>query len=95
MACETYPYDDPARDETPVLVTAEDGGARDNGSASGSREDRDDRSARRYPRRDRNDDLLKSDGSQHDPVPIVPGEPCPEEYPVVRADGCYALSGER
>jgi hypothetical protein len=95
VACETYPYGDPARGETPVLVTAEDGGARDNGSASGSREDRDDRSARRYPRRDRNDDLLKTDGSRHNPVPIMPGEPCPEEYPVVRADGCYALSGER
>ncbi len=95
IACETYPYDDPATDLTPVLATAEGGGTADNGSATGSREDRDDRAERRSSRRDRNDDLLESGGPRRGPVPIVPGEPCPEEYPVVRADGCYPPSRER
>ena len=92
VACETYPYDDPARDETPVPATAEDnGGTADDGTATGRR---DDRSARGNPRRDRVG-LLESGGPRHGPVPIVPGEPCPEEYPVARADGCYALPRER
>ena len=92
VACETYPYDDPARDETPVLATAVDnGGTADDGAATGRR---DDRSARGNPRRERAG-LLESGGPRHGPVPIVPGEPCPEEYPVARADGCHALSRER
>ena len=95
VACETHQYDDPARDETPVLAAAEDGGATNDGSASGRRDDRDDRSTRRNPMRDRNDDLLESGGPRHGPIPIVPGEPCTEEYPVARAEGCYSASRER
>jgi len=95
IACETYPYDDPARDETPVLAVAEDGGTTGTGSASGGREDRDDRGAQRNPRRDRNGDLLESGGPRHGPIPVVPGEPCPKEYPVARDDGCYSAPRER
>ena len=70
-----------------------DNGGGDNG-ASPNRPD--DGAAPRNPRRGLgDDDLLKSGGPRYGPVPLVPGEGCPEEYPVARVDGCYTPSRGR
>jgi len=89
IACETYPYDDPARDETPVLDAPEDdNAARGNGSATGGRDDREDRTARREDRRNRGN-LLESGGTFAAPVERSPAGGCPPRHPVERRGYCY------
>ena len=73
IACETYPYDDPARDETPV------GGP----VASPSPSPTPTPSPTPKPR------IMDCGGPENGPVPLMPGGSCLVEYPTQRGDLCY------
>lgn len=94
IACETYPYDDPARDETPVAAAIEgnDGGTGTEATDDApSGEQYDDGMAGRSGERERRrrGDLLQSGGPEFGPVAKMPDGSCPEEYPIGRGKGCY------
>jgi hypothetical protein len=78
IACETYPYDNPARDEIPVLPGGTPGGGTTTGVTTGG-------TAPGRP----GGNLFGSGGPKHGPVPLMPDGGCPAEYPDQRGDLCY------
>lgn len=79
IACETFDYNDPARDEAPIaLVTGGDV----------TEDQYDDRNAVTPPVRDR-DELLEAGGPTAGRVPLMPDGTCPEEFPSKHGGACY------
>jgi hypothetical protein len=68
IACETYPYDNPAQDLTPVVT---------DGTTPPVSDGTSDPPNTRPPR-----DLLDAGGPTNGPVPLMPDGECPVEFPV-------------
>ncbi len=97
IACETTAYDNPERDETPVLLRDDipDGTKTDNKadtkidtkSEPKPKEPTTPLIPERIPERDT---LMKAGGPSVGPMPLMPGGNCPAEYPMRRGNACYA-----
>lgn len=84
IACETYPYDNPAQDLTPVTT----GASSPTPTATSSPTPPSSPSPSPTPQPDRN--LFNSGGPTNGPVPLTPDGNCPKEFPVKHDGLCYA-----
>jgi hypothetical protein len=95
IACETYPYDDPARDETPVTTgTSPSPTSSPTPTATSSPSLTSSPSPTSTPspspKPQPNPKLFNSGGPTNGPVPLMPDGSCPVEFPVKAQDGlCY------
>ena len=83
IACETYPYDNPAQDLTPVVT----GGSNPSPTATSSPTPTSSPSPSPAPRPNRN--LLNAGGPSNGPVPLMPDGSCPQGFPVQHNGLCY------
>ena len=88
VACETFGYDDPATDETPVSPS---------GGTEGQYDDPIDTSdpgttADQYASDNQygSGTLMDAGGPEDGPMPLMPDGSCPEEFPTERGGACYA-----
>ncbi len=84
IACETYPYDDPAEDLTPVPVV--DTGDGQYGDGGDQYDDGGDDTSTQYQQYSTTP-LFESGGPEDGSVPPMPGRGCPEKFPVEKKDG--------
>lgn len=86
VACETFGYDDPATDETPVSPS--DGGDQyDDPIDTSNPGTATDQYASDYQYD--SGTLMNAGGPGDGPAPLIPGGSCPEEYPTQRDGACY------
>jgi hypothetical protein len=102
IACETFDYDDPARDETPVNVA---GGGTTTPSPSPpptpnpapspsptpAPAPRPTPPPQPLPSDDDRGTLMNAGGPTSGPVPMMPDDSCPREFPETRDGACYVM----
>lgn len=86
VACETFDYDDPTMDETPVSPS--DGGDQYDDPIDTSDPGT---TADQYASDDQydSDTLMDAGGPQDGPVPLMPNGSCPKEFLTERDGECY------
>ena len=99
IACETTPYDDPARDEIPVAAAVGNGASSpptttitspptSSPPPTTSASPPSSASASPTPQPPR--DLFNSGGPTNGPVPLMPDGGCPKEFPAKHGGLCYS-----
>ncbi len=89
IACETYPYDDPTRDDIPV-VAAIGGGTTKTAPATAPANTSVITPVSTSAAQDQyKGDLFDAGGPTIGPVPLMPDNSCPPEYPVKQNGACY------
>ncbi len=91
VACETFNYDDPTRDEDPVPVT--DTGNGDEQYDDNAQDQYDDTTQDQYQTQDDGGTLMDAGGPVSSPVPPMPDGSCPTEFPIKQGESC--LRSER
>lgn len=104
IACETTRYDNPERDENPVLPRDDAPGetkiepdnktdTKTDTKADAKKTEPTTPKITTPPAQERNperDTLLEAGGPSAGPMPLMPGGNCPAEYPVRRGNVCYS-----
>ena len=101
IACETTPYDDPARDEIPVAAAVGNGASSPpstiittppptNTITPPTTTASPPSSASASPTPRPPEDLFNSGGPSNGPVPLMPDGSCPVEFPVEQNGRCYS-----
>ncbi len=89
IACETYPYDDPTRDDIPV-VAAIGGGTTTTAPATAPATTPVITPVSTSAAQDQyKGDLFDAGGPADGPVPLMPDGSCPPEYRVKQSEACY------
>ncbi len=89
IACETYPYDDPTRNDMPVDA-AIGGGTTKTAPATAPANTSVITPVSTSAAQDQyKGDLFDAGGPADGPVPLMPDDSCPPEYPVEQNGACY------